>query len=151
MIRPAKQSDMAALGRVYAETWKEAYRGLLPDFFLDILTPETCTPKPDHIAPDRRLVADEGDVIGTVTFSGGEIQSLYVLPEYWSKGVGSALFREAVKVLKNRGFNTVTLWVQQGNDRARNFFEQMGMAPAGQTRDSEICGTYLTEIQYKLQ
>ena len=86
MIRPAEQRDAAAIGRVYCAGWKAAYDGLMPDFFLNALTPSNCAPKPDHIAPNRRFVAElDGEVIGTVTFGKGredgnmaEIQSIYV-------------------------------------------------------------------------
>ena len=99
MIRPAEQRDASAIGSVYCEGWKAAYRGLMPAFFLNALTPENCAPKPDHIAPDRRLVAElDGEVVGTVTFGKGredaslaEIQSIYVLPDYWNRGQGSGL------------------------------------------------------------
>ncbi len=152
MIRPARRTDIPALGRVYAESWKCAYRGMLPDFFLDILTSETCAPKPDHIAPDRRLVAEQqGEVVGTVTFARGELQSLYVLPEHWGRGVGHALFQAAVKELEQQGFAGVTLWVQRYNARARAFLERQGMAATGKSRETETAGTYLTEIQYEMR
>ncbi len=151
MIRPAKQADARMLGQVYSAAWKTAYRGLMPDFFLEILTPENCAPKPDHIAPDRRLVAAEEDtVIGTVTFDDGEIRSIYLLPEHWGRGAGQELFRGAVTAMRERGCETVMLWVQRDNARARRFFEKMGMKMTENTRETEIAGEYLTEIQYRL-
>ncbi len=150
MIRPARQSDAAALGMVYARAWKTGYKGLLPDFFLDILTDETCAPKPDHIAPDHRLVAEQEGVMGTVTFDKGEIRSLYVLPEYWGRGVAAGLFAAAVDGLKGQGYDTVTLWVYADSARARRFFEKMGMVLTGEKRDTEMAGTLLTEVQYQL-
>ncbi len=150
MIRPARHSDTAAIGRVYARTWKAAYRGLMPAFFLDLLTDTTCAPKPDHIASDRRLVAEaDGTVVGTVTFDKGEIRSLYVLPEYWGRGEGFALFRAAEERLKEQGFSRITLWVQRDNARARAFLERQGMSLTGQTRETETAGTWIVEIQYE--
>ncbi len=151
MIRPAKQSDVWMLGKVYSAAWKTAYRGLMPDFFLEILTPENCAPKPDHIAPDRRLVAVEEDtVIGTVTFDSGEIRSIYLLPDHWGRGVGRELFHGAVTAVRERGGETVTLWVQRDNARARRFFEKMGMKMTENIRETETAGAYLTEVQYRL-
>ena len=39
MIRPAKQTDARALGVVYCQGWQKGYAGLMPQFFLDALTP----------------------------------------------------------------------------------------------------------------
>ena len=152
------QKDAAAIGRVYCEGWKAAYRGLMPDFFLNALTPENCAPKPDHIAPDRRFVAEvDGEVVGTVTFGKGredasmaEIQSIYVLPEYWNRGLGSALFRAVVDTAKAQGYPGLYVWTLEGNLRAKAFYEHMGMTTNGETREFEIAGAYLQEMRYRL-
>ena len=158
MIRPAEQRDAAAIGRVYYEGWKAAYDGLMPRFFLDALTPANCAPKPDHIAPDRRFVAEQnGEVVGTVTFGPGredaallEIQSLYVLPDHWQKEQGSALFRAVCDRAKERGLPGLYVWTLEGNLRAKAFYERMGMTPTGETREMEIAGAYLPEMKYQI-
>ena len=159
MIRPAEQKDAAAIGRVYCGGWKAAYTGLMPQFFLDALTPQNCAPKPDHIAPDRRFVAElDGEVAGTVTFGKGredgafaEIQSLYVQPEHWQKGQGSALFQAVVERAKAKGFPGLYVWTLEGNARAKAFFEHMGMTATGETRELEIAGSYLPEVRYQIK
>lgn len=158
MIRPAEQRDAAAIGRVYCDGWKAAYTGLMPAFFLDALTPENCAPKPDHIAPDRRLVAEkDGEVVGTVTFGSGredanllEIQSIYVLPEHWNEGKGSALFRAVFDRAKELGCPGLYVWTLDGNARAKAFYEAMGMNLTGESRELEIAGAYLPEVKYQL-
>ena len=159
MIRPAEQKDAAAIGRIYSAGWKAAYVGLMPGFFLDALTPANCAPKPDHIAPKRRFVAElEGEVVGTVTFGAGreeaslaEIQSLYVLPEQWRHGQGSALFHAVCDWAKAQGFPGLYLWSLEGNSCANGFFARMGMTPTGAKRELEIAGAYLPEVQYELK
>lgn len=158
MIRPAEQRDAAAIGRVYCGGWKAAYDSLMPSFFLDALTPGNCTPKPDHIAPERRFVAElDGEVVGTVTFGPGredsflaEIQSLYILPEHWQKGQGSALFRAVVEKAKKQDYPGLYVWTLEGNLRAKTFYEAMGMIPTGEKREFEIAGAYLPEVKYQL-
>lgn len=159
MIRPAKQTDAQALGAVYCWGWQQGYAGLMPQFFLDALTPENCAPKPDHIAPDRRLVAEQnGEVVGTATFGKGredaalaEIQSLCVLPDCWGKGQGSALFRAVVETVKSQGYPGLYVWTLEENTRAKAFYERMGMTPTGEKREFEIAGAYLPEVQYQLK
>ena len=158
MIRSAEQADAQVLGAVYCLGWQKGYEGLMPDFFLNALTPENCAPKPDHIAPDRRLVAEvDGKVVGTVTFGTGredrgllEIQSLYVLPEHWGTGQGSALFSAVCEKAKAQGFPGLYLWTLEGNRRAKAFYERMGMTQTGDTREFEIAGSYLPEVRYQL-
>ena len=161
MIRPAKQTDVQALGAVYCQGWQQGYAGLMPQFFLDALTPANCAPKPDHIAPDRRFVAEvNGEVVGTITFGKGrdsgsegfaEIYALYVLPEHWRTGQGSALVRSVVGAVKAQGFSGLYLWTLGDNARARAFYEHLGMMPTGQEREFEIAGSYLPEVQYQLK
>ena len=158
MIRPAEQRDAASIGRVYCEGWKAAYSGLMPDFFLKALTPANCAPKPDHIAPDRRFVAEvDGEVVGTATFGPGredaallEIQSLYVLPDHWQKGQGSALFRAVTDTAKAQGYPGLYVWTLEGNARSKAFYEAMGMTATGETREMEIAGAYLPEMKYQI-
>lgn len=161
MIRPAKQTDAQALGTVYCRSWQHAYAGLMPTFFLDALTPENCTPKPDHIAPERRLVAEmNGEVVGTVTFGKSrdmdadgmaEIYALYVLPTCWKMGQGSALLRAAVDILKSQGYKGMALWALQENHQARAFYERMGMQLLPETKETELAGAYLTEVKYQMK
>ena len=40
MIRPAREADMGAVGRLYTDSWQRTYRGLIPDWVLDEMTPE---------------------------------------------------------------------------------------------------------------
>lgn len=160
MVRPAKVEDCLAIGKVYCRGWQSAYKGLMPDFFLDALTPENCAAQRSHIAPDRRLVAEvNGEVVGTVTFGKprdpephgvGEIQSIYVLPEHWGGGHGSALFRGAAEKLKSQGYSAAYLWVLRDNARARAFYERMGMVSSGEEREIEVAGAYLPEVKYSL-
>ena len=158
MIRPAEQRDAAAIGRVYCEGWKAAYDGLMPRFFLDALTPANCAPKPDHIAPDRRFIAEQnGEVVGTVTFGPGredagllEIQSMYVLPQHWRNGLGRALFHAVCDRAKELDYPGLYVWTLEGNALANAFYEAMGMTPTGETREFEIAGAYLPEVKYQI-
>lgn len=160
MIRPANVSDGLAIGKVYCHGWQAAYRGLMPDFFLNALTPENCFAQRSHIAPDRRFVAEvNGEVIGTATFGKprdrmgenlGELYSVYVLPEHWDGGHGSQLFRAVADRLKAQGYSGMYLWVLRDNTRARTFYEHMGMKASGKERELEIAGSYLPEVRYQL-
>lgn len=161
MIRPASASDGLAIGKVYCRGWQAAYKGLMPDFFLDALTPENCFAQRSHIAPDRRFVAEaDGEVVGTVTYGKprdvvedglAELYSIYVLPEHWGGGHGSKLFRAAADKLKGQGWPGLYLWVLRDNARARLFYEHMGMTITGEDREIEVAGAWLPEVKYQLK
>ena len=46
-------------------------------------------------------------------------------------GVGRMLMAEARRRLAEDGFSEAILWVLQGNDRARSFYEREGWEPDG--------------------
>jgi ribosomal protein S18 acetylase RimI-like enzyme len=83
-------------------------------------------------------------LVGFVTFGGsrdedarglGEVYALYVDPDSHRGGVGRMLIAEARRRLAADGFPEAILWVLQGNDRARSFYEREGWSPDGTTRE----------------
>lgn len=156
MIRGGIGSDSPAMGKVYCEAWRTAYRGIVSEEFLNELTPETAAPPPESISQDNTLVCvEDGRVVGLVNFGQGrdadgyELRSIYVLPGYWRKGVGRRLFTAAAEVIEAAGNAGFYLWVLTDNARARRFYESMGMQPVGR-RVTEIAGRELPETCYSL-
>jgi GNAT superfamily N-acetyltransferase len=83
------------------------------------------------------LVAlDEEKIIGFVGFDRsrdkqtpptmGELWALYVLPAYWGKGVGLALWDAAREGLQEEGCTHVSVWLAMKNERALRFHELAG-------------------------
>ena len=56
----------------------------------------------------------------------GHLARLYVDPERWGAGIGTALHNAAVADLVHHGFPTATLWVLEDNVRARRWYERLG-------------------------
>lgn len=144
MVRLARAADAAAIAEVQVASWQAAYRGLVPASRLAAFT------VPARTAAWRRSLADPGrdartavfedagDVLGFAT-SGpsrdlrgwGEIWALYVAPTAWGRGVGSALFADAIHALARRDLPRVMLWVLDGNARAIAFYEGNGLSLDG--------------------
>lgn len=158
MIRAGRAEDSPALGRIYAGAWKAAYRGIVPDDFLDSLTAEKAAPPPAAVRPDNCLVYEaDGAAVALVNFGSGrdggdedkaEIRSIYILPDYWRGGIGSGLFRAAEDALRQAGYSKLFLWVLADNARARAFYARMGMHESV-SRSIEIAGKPLTELRYE--
>ena len=159
-IRPMTASDdLRAVAQVYADSWKHAYKGLVPQRYLDKLSPETWTGLL-RAAPESNWVALEDDrIIGTVFVAFardeqregfGEIVGLYLLPEATSKGYGRQLWQAAVDHCRQQGLRGVCLWVLSGNQNACRFYQSMGMQPSGCSKTEAIGGEMLPLTEFIL-
>lgn len=167
IIRPATTDDMAALARVNLDSWRAAYRGMMPEAGLASLTlAEFETVWAENMAAAGRinLVAElDRGVVGFVSFGPsrddeadpqgvGEIIGLYVDPAYWGKKLGKALCDKAIASLKAGGFAEVTLWVLRDNARARRFYELAGFAiETGAEMSVRRWDTDLHHVRYRRQ
>jgi GNAT superfamily N-acetyltransferase len=161
-IRPAVPEDAMAVARVHVRSWQAAYRGLLPGAYLDALKPEDRAGKYNFVHEDPQLpytlVGDSGgEIAGFATtmpardkeMQGyGELCALYLDPDYWRRGLGSALHAAAWERLRSQGFDKSLLWVLQGNSRAERFYEAMGWCSDGMRRRDTIWDVEVEELRY---
>ena len=160
MLRKASENDRFEFGKIYCHSWKEAYKNILPGDYLDSLTPEGCAPK--SVNPKNNFIFEEnGTTAGLVNFGTprdmqtedrvvGELRALYVLPEFWGKGIGRKLFGAAEKELQSAGYAGFYLWVLGDNMRARRFYAKMKMVNTSTERNIQLAGMELTEVKYTL-
>lgn len=149
--------DLTAVACVYARSWRHAYRGIVPQGFLDALSEGFWQLGLEQSA-DRTFVAREGgETVGVCTygparvdaFAGwGEIVSLYVLPERTGRGIGSKLLGAALEALAAEGFEDAYLWVLADNAAARAFYERRGFRLLEHETVVEIEGERLLEACY---
>ncbi len=162
-LRPAEPRDAIGVARVHVRAWQAGYRNLLPDVYLDGLRPEDRAPWYNFGSPDPRqpatIVAADGDTIhGFATTapardpdarSAGEVRALYVDPERWGRGIGSALISAARARLLDLGFRSAVLWVMAGNSRAARFYEADGWRPDGSHRTQSVWDAIADEVRYR--
>ena len=78
------------------------------------------------------LASDAGKIVGYVNpvIDGKEawIGGIGVIPQYRSSGVGTKLMRSAEELCRNRGVQSITLEVIEGNDRAQRMYERQGFS-----------------------
>ncbi len=163
-VRAATVDDAEAITRVHVGTWQIAYRGQLPDAYLDGLTgeiPRRTDWRRDVLArprdpAQRTFVAErDGAVVGFVSCgpcdddsSRGEIYAIYVDPSAWDTGSGRALMARAVAELVALGFRDAVLWVLASNERARRFYEIAGWSADGATKTDTRGEVVLHEVRY---
>ncbi|MEM7430184.1 MAG: GNAT family N-acetyltransferase [Pseudomonadota bacterium] len=139
-LREARPGDGAALGRIRISGWRSAYRGIVPDAFMDTMNPvveaeraEAALTRPD--SPFRTVVAViDGLLVGYVVFTApdrpdveerAEIKALYVDGRQQRSGAGSALFHHAVDALRPN-FGELIVWCLEENPIGRAFYEKHG-------------------------
>jgi RimJ/RimL family protein N-acetyltransferase len=171
-IRPAVAADADAIALVHVLSWQAAYRGLLPQDYLDRLDP---APRAERW---RQVLAEAGPARGGVLVAGdeaapgdprivgfagyqptrdtdadpavtGQLSTIYLVPEVWGTGTGRRLLAGAVAGLAAAGYADATLWVLDGNQRACRFYAAAGWAPDGTHQDDTRPGFTLHELRYR--
>jgi GNAT superfamily N-acetyltransferase len=143
-VRVARPEDARPVAEVHVASWRHAYRGVLPDEYLDRLSVDDRAAMwlgafADTDPKSGAFVAEEsGRVVGFSSFGPsrdedapdgtGEVPAIYVEPSVMGKGVGRELLEEATAELRLAGFTRATLWVLEANERARRFYENEGWA-----------------------
>lgn len=162
ILRRAVPDDALAVARVHVRAWQAAYRGLMPDDYLDGLRPEDRAQRYDFATTDaarpRTLVAVEADeILGFATISPsrdedvrghGELCALYVEPTVWGRGIGRSLAAAARSELSRQGFTKAVLWVVAGNARAEQFYRADGWIPDGLHRVRQIWSVTVDTLRY---
>jgi GNAT superfamily N-acetyltransferase len=166
-IRRATVADARAIAEISVAGWRAAYRGIIPDDFLDGMSIAA-----REVALETRLQRDQGDgapawiaerdgvAIGFVSsgpprdedvpLPAAEVYAIYILPGDWRRGAGAALLSTAVDHWLARGAATLTLWVLEANSAARAFYEATGWRPDGHRQEIDFGGFARTEIRYHL-
>ena len=154
------EEDVGGKAYVHCQAWKEAYVGLVDQTFLDNRTIEMSRQRAQKAFEDgvSSFVAKDGDrVVGFVDFGPyrgdgrkdtGEVYAIYVLKEYYGKGVGHALMGEALDAMKS--YQQIAVWVLMGNERAIRFYQRCGFHFDGEKQVITL-GTPVTEVRMILE
>jgi GNAT superfamily N-acetyltransferase len=155
--------DADEIAALHIESWRSAYRGLLPDDFLAGQVVQDRVelwrrrmPAPE---PHRRLVLKAVSAGALVGFAcvlldaepgwGALLDNLHVKPALKGQGIGRRLFQEA------RTWVNITvpgqpmhLTVIEGNLDARRFYERLGGAVVERKIVEVVPGTELAVLRY---
>jgi len=140
-IRKAKISDLNGIIRVHIETWKTAYKGVVPDEYIRGFAVRTRNKGwqkrlKNSIEENLFFVAENnkseivGFAIGGLERSKnpnykGELMSIYILKEYQRQGIGKALTGKIAGELMKMNINTMLVWVLENNPY-RAFYDILG-------------------------
>jgi ribosomal protein S18 acetylase RimI-like enzyme len=158
-IRHARPTDAPAIAGVFDTAWREAYLGVIPTLALErMIARRGPTWWSAAVGRGRPLVVlDAGRRIAGYASYGrcrdrtlpaqGEIDELYLAPEYQGIGFGRRLFRAVLNDLSDRGMHRVAVWALADNERACAFYEGQGGRPIAETTE-RIGGVRLAKVAY---
>lgn len=163
IVRAATIDDTPAIARVNADTWRTAYRNIIPAYFLANLSYEVRESNWREILLNADNTGDfacvaENDLGEIVGFAAGcpertgkydyrgELSAIYILEAYQRQGIGRQLVREIAAKLAESGFNSMLLWVLADNSACK-FYEALGGEKVDE-RETVRAGVLLKEIAY---
>lgn len=158
-IRRARPEDAVAVSDVFSAAWREAYAGIIPGVALEqLLTRRGPRWWRSAIGRSRPLVVlDIGETVaGYVSYgrcrdrslpADGEVDELYLMPEYQGLGFGTRMFKAVRTELADRGVKRLAVWALADNDRACSFYGRLGGRRIAETQD-RIGGLALAKVAY---
>ncbi|QTX05529.1 GNAT family N-acetyltransferase [Agromyces archimandritae] len=155
IVRPIRDTDAEALGRVHASCWHETYDHLISAAAFERLSPRRMGELWNHLAERGEEYAQFAAVVGgeIVGFVGAgpardeepprarELQFIYLLDAYHGTGIGQQLFDAAC------GDEPVYLWVAEDNPRAHGFYRRNGFAADGAAQTVPFLGEEIHEVR----
>jgi GNAT superfamily N-acetyltransferase len=137
-LRPGRRGDAETLYTIHRESVRVAYAEIFPPDRYPFPEAELRSHWIKRLAEaDAATVIAEQETlpVGFVVVSPGWLESMFVLPSDWGRGVGSALHDQAVELLRSKGAGG-RLWVLERNEAARRFYQHRGWRHDGARRQS---------------
>ncbi|MEU8237787.1 GNAT family N-acetyltransferase [Actinoplanes missouriensis] len=159
-LRPATDADLPAVGALHHRSRAAAYAHLVDPASFDARGAEMMAAywverwrweRDTH----RLTVALDGDELIGFTYVGpsetegaAELYAIHLDPSRVGTGAGRLLMIDALEALRAYGTDRAVLWVLEGNEVARRFYDRGGWAPDGATRDDTVNDQPVTHIRY---
>lgn len=167
-IRIAKdENDSVSASKIFAESWKAAYKGIISDETLSGVTPDfwvnMFNSNYDNHRFEVAILSAGGEDAGAGGYgmsrdygeNSGEILSIYFLDKVWGKGYSKPLIDFMLNRLREKGYEMVHLWTLRDNVRARKFYEKCGFSFTGKEKYTTVNITgkseALAEVEYELK
>jgi GNAT superfamily N-acetyltransferase len=165
VVREASPLDAGAVAQVQVSSWRAAYRGIVPNSFLDSMDVDERTERWREGITDRpggqiTFLAELDEVAAGFGAVGacrdpdapagiGELYAIYVSPEFWRRGVGRAVHVACLDALRADGYGHARLWVLEANPQARAFYERLDWRWDGATEPHAIGDEELPIVRYR--
>jgi ribosomal protein S18 acetylase RimI-like enzyme len=163
-LRDMVYADCDRVAEIRVGGWRTAYRGLLPQGYLDGLSVTE-----DAERHRARFAQGDGSAVNLIAERHGstlgwachgpyraedlpgedaELYAIYVDPGQYGAGIGQALLQESIRRCTAAGYPRMLLWVLKENTDARRFYERAGFLPDGAEEPFEVDGVLVPEVRY---
>jgi len=164
LIRAASPDDALAVARIRVETWRHAYRGLMPaDVLRDLSVEKSAEAFRSFIARgvnENRILCGYIDTVlaGFALWNRhsespddmAELRALYVLPDRQGAGLGEALVGRCAADMQAAGYAAMAVFTLEANRPAQRFYERLGGIALPYKRSFDIAGVSLPEVGYRI-
>ena len=144
MIRPATDADIPAIADLHISSWRDTYRGMLPDSYVDGAMADDLRAKWERRRFGEDLwgwLAEADGVAGFAVCAGSDdpvlLDNLHVDPNRRGGGWGAKLLHAARRGMADLGRPHLYLTVLESNSRALSFYQREGGTISG-TVDDQI-------------
>ena len=162
-ILPAVAEDAPAIAALHAESWRTAYRGMVPDDFLDgpineerlqFWTRRMVALDPVHSSvvkavSESHLAGFACIILDVDPIWGALLDNLHVRPDLKGRGIGGRLFDHVLEWARAvRPGRPLHLWVLDKNAPARRFYERRGGRIADSKTLDVVPGVPVVDVRY---
>ena len=160
-LRALAPTDAPAVAHLHATSWRSAYRGMLPDSFLDhdVVADRQAVwqarlhtdPSPaafGHVIEDTttgQLIGFAYALRGHDPVWGTLVDNLHVHPDHKSQGLGRQLLQAVARTLGPENQQPLHLWVLDANEPAKRFYSRVGAEFAERSLSAHFGGVQLPE------
>lgn len=169
-MRDATPADAKTIALLHVRSWMATYPNTLPDSSswrklvdsrASIWAARITGAREHHLLLGESQGAVAGFAWGGPTTDPdddpacvGQVRSIHVDPDAQGHGCGAALLATLAERFTSSGCSQVTLWVVDGNQAARSFYESHGWKPDGTTRREPLAmpgevGPMVTVLRYR--
>lgn len=165
-VREAEVKDAHEIAKIHVKTWQCAYKGIIPDSYLNELSVKKKTEGWRERLSNKKsesktyVVELNNKVVGFVSVGPcrdndlpsnvGELWSIYVDQNNIGKGIGTLLHNSALDYLRNLKFQEAILWVITLNEKTRKWYESKGWKVEGKTAVDSMEDFTLHKTRYKI-
>lgn len=136
IIRDAVYDDIDIIAKLYISNWKETYKGLLSEDYLNSLTKEYAVEKWSKYLKNENhifVAYEENEFLGFVASKKDDeeenywyLDSLHITKNSRGKGIGTKLIYRVGQYALKHGYECMSICIVKGNDNAKRIYEKLG-------------------------